>query len=78
MTIKYLHTINTPIFIFGLIFGIITAYLLAKPSKIVVRHKKEKGKLVYEDNDAKCYKYVAEEIKCPGITDLLEHPIIYN
>lgn len=78
MTIQYINSINTPIFIFGLLFGLLTAFLILKPKRFVYKIKTEDGKLVYEDLNDKCFKYVAEEIKCPGLDDFIDHPKIYN
>ena len=82
MTIKYLTKINIPYFIMAFISGYIIAQLTLKPSKTVVRYNNtNRGKMIYETEDdkgSKCYKYVAEEIKCPNSTEILDHPVVLN
>ena len=79
---KYLNNINMLWFVIAFILGLIIAQLTFKPIKTVIRYdNKNRGKLVYEDKDENnevCYKYVAEEIRCPNSDEVLDHPTTYG
>ena len=36
------------------------------------------GKVIYHDNDEKCYKYMAEEIQCPDNDQTINHPVVMS
>ena len=76
--IKYLYDISFMHFIIAFIIGLIIGYLLLNDKKTVIRYEKNNAKLVYKDNEEKCFKYILEEIKCPNSDVVLDHPIIYN
>jgi hypothetical protein len=77
MVLKFLNNINFFYLLIGLIIGLIYGHITKKTKK-VIRYNKLEGKVIYEDPDEKCYKYVSEEIKCPNSDEVLEHPITYG
>ena len=80
MALKYLNNINFLYLLIGLIIGLIYGHV-TKKTKTVIKYNKLEGRLVYEDrdeNDEKCYKYVAEEIRCPNSNEVLDHPTTYG
>lgn len=64
-------------FILGFSLGILYIYSTYTPARIIWHHPtpENAGKVIYEDKDNKCYKYLAEEVKCPGAGDI-DHPVI--
>jgi uncharacterized membrane-anchored protein YhcB (DUF1043 family) len=80
MALLYLNNINFVYLLIGLVIGLIYGYI-TKDVKRIIRYNKMEGRLVYEDideNKEKCYKYVAEEIKCPNSEEILVHPTTYG
>ena len=71
--------INPIVFIISFIIAIGVVYIL-QPEPIKVYkfpNPENSGKFTYQDDDKNCYKYEANEVKCPSNPDLiLEHPLI--
>jgi hypothetical protein len=79
--------INTYVFIIAFGVAVLVVYLLHPEPTIVHRHPNphNAGKLTYkhdkknENDDDTCYKYEANEVKCPSDPSLiLEHPLIIS
>lgn len=75
--------INSTVFITTFIISIIVVYFIHPEPTIIYRfpNPTNAGKLTYQDKDNanKCYKYEANEVKCPSDTNLiLEHPLIIH
>ena len=71
--------INPVVFVITFIISLVVVYFL-HPEPIVVNRfptPDNAGKLTYQDKDDNCYKYEANEVKCPSDPNLvLEHPLI--
>lgn len=67
-------------FILGFALGILAIYVTFTPPQIIWHHPSpsKRGKIVYEDKDKQCYRYLAEEVKCPMDTgeQVVDHPMI--
>ncbi len=73
---KYL---NAKWLIIGFAIGIFYVYISIPKPKIIIKHPTpdNAGKVVYHDKEQNCYKYMAEEIKCPTDPNLaVNHPIV--
>lgn len=80
MALKYLNNINFFYLLIGLVFGLVVGYI-TKKTRVIYKHSKGVGRMVYEDKDEngeKCYKYVAEEIRCPNSDEVVSHPTTYG
>lgn len=77
MALKYLNNINFLYLLIGLIIGLIYGHV-TKKTQIVIKYNKLEGRVIYEDSDEKCYKYVTEEIRCPNSKEILDHPTTYG
>lgn len=78
MLAKYL---NVKIFLVTLILSLIAVYWYQPEARVVYRfpNPDNSGKLTYQDGDKNCYKYEANEVKCPSDPNLvLEHPVIIH
>jgi len=66
---KFTDYINPLAFFIAFGIGIFFTYIFAKPKKIVIQwpNPENAGKLIYrhEENKDTCYKYEANETKCP-------------
>lgn len=71
--------VNPLIFIIAFAISILVVYIL-QPDPVVVYkfpNPENAGKYTYQDESKNCYKYEANEVKCPSDPSLiLEHPII--
>ena len=73
--------ISTKIFLITFIISLILVYFVNPEPIIVYRfpNPDNAGKLTYQDSSKNCYKYEANEVKCPSDpTLILEHPIIIH
>ena len=71
--------INIPVFLTAFCVSLFIVYMIQPEPKIVYRfpNPENSGKLTYKDSQQNCYKYEANEVKCPSDPNLiLEHPII--
>ena len=75
---KYLNKIIPLYFFIGFGIGIFYVYLTQPTPKIIIKHPTPDniGKIVYMDKQANCYKYLAEELKCPLDGSAVSHPIV--
>ena len=68
-------------FIFIVAFGIsiLVVYILQPEPTIVYKYPNPEnaGKYTYQDENKSCYKYEANEVKCPSDPKLIiDHPLI--
>ena len=74
------HFINPMVFIISFVISIFIVYIVHPEPTIIYKHPNPEnaGKYTYKnDNNDTCYKYEANEVKCPSDPNLiLEHPII--
>jgi hypothetical protein len=76
--LKFFKKIDTVYFLLGFAFGIFLVYINQPEKKIIIKHPtpENAGKIIYQDEDDSCYKYHAQEVKCPAdINKILEHPL---
>jgi hypothetical protein len=59
--------INIPIFIISLALGIFVTYITAAPTKTILVYPNPENidKILYKDKADNCFKYKAQEVKCP-------------
>jgi hypothetical protein len=68
-------------FFLGFGLGILYIYISTPKPKIIIKHPTpdNAGKVVYHDKEQNCYKYMAEEIKCPDDPKMaLNHPLVLS
>ena len=68
-------------FFAGFAIGILYIYISTPKPKIIIKHPTpdNAGKVVYHDNEQNCYKYMAEEIKCPSDPNMaINHPLVLS
>lgn len=55
-------------FIFAFAFGMLIVYTTTPPPEVIIKYPtpENAGKIIYKDDAGICYKYRAEEIKCPS------------
>jgi hypothetical protein len=73
--------VNQPVFVITFIISIIVVYFINPEPTIIYRfpNPNNAGKLAYQDKNKNCYKYEANEVKCPSDPNLiLEHPLIIH
>lgn len=65
--IKFTDYINPLAFFIAFSIGIFFTYIYSKPKKIIIQwpNPENAGKIVYKKDDDTCYKYEADETKCP-------------
>jgi hypothetical protein len=71
--------INPSVFIISFGIAIIIVYLIHPEPTIIYKYPNPEnaGKITYQDKDENCYKYEANEVKCPSDPNLIiEHPLI--
>ena len=80
MELKYLNKIDTMGFLIGFSLGMLYVYVMQPIPKIIIRHPSPNnvGRVVYHDDNDKCYKYMSEEIKCPGNDESINHPVVMS
>ena len=74
------HFINPMVFIISFVISIFIVYIVHPEPTIIYKHPNPEnaGKYTYKnDNNDSCYKYEANEVKCPSDPNLIiEHPLI--
>ena len=74
------HFINPMVFIISFVISIFIVYIVHPEPTIIYKHPNPEnaGKYTYKnDNNDTCYKYEANEVKCPSDPNLIiEHPLI--
>ncbi len=77
---KYLNKIIPLYFFVGFGLGILYVYLTQPKPRIIVKHPTpdNAGRVVYMDKQENCYKYLAEEVKCPSDGSAVGHPIVID
>jgi hypothetical protein len=71
--------INPPVFIVAFLIAVVVVYIMHPEPTIITRFPSpdNAGKLTYQDENKNCYKYEANQVKCPSDPNLiLEHPLI--
>jgi len=71
--------INSYVFVVSFGIAIIIVYLMHPEPTVIYKYPNPKnaGKVTYQDNDKSCYKYEANQVKCPSDPSLiLDHPLI--
>ena len=60
--------INIPIFIISLALGIFVTYITTEPTKSIVVYPNPDNidKILYKDAADNCFKFKANEVKCPS------------
>lgn len=72
---------NTLWFFIGFAVGMFYVYISQPSPKIIMKHPTpdNSSKVVYHDAQNNCYKYLAEEIKCPNDLSLaVNHPLVLS
>ena len=74
--------INQRVFIVAFFISLVIVYFVSPEPNIIIRHPtpENAGKLTYTESTTNtCYKYQANEVKCPSDPDLIiEHPLIIH
>ena len=71
--------INPYVFIIAFGVAIIIVYVMHPEPTVIYKYPNpdNAGKITYKSNDESCYKYEANEVKCPSDPNLiLDHPLI--
>ena len=57
-------------FLISFCIGMFFVYLSTPKPKVIIKYPtpQNAGKVIYKDNSGVCYKYMAEEVKCPSNT----------
>jgi len=68
MMIKFTNFIDPNAFFISLAIGLLIFYVLAPQKRIVIKYPNPEnaGKIVYKDESDNCFKFKAEEVKCPS------------
>ena len=63
--------INIPVFIISLAIGLFVTYVTSEPTKSIFVYPNPDNidKLLYKDKADNCFKFKAEEVKCPEDTN---------
>jgi hypothetical protein len=72
---------NTLWFFIGFATGMLYVYIAQPAQKIIMKHPTpdNASKVVYHDAQNNCYRYLAEEIKCPNdLTLAVNHPLVLS
>lgn len=72
---------NTLWFFIGFAIGMFYVYIAQPAPKIIMKHPTpdNASKVVYHDAQNNCYRYLAEEIKCPNDLSLaVNHPLVLS
>ena len=71
--------INPTVFVISFGIAIIIVYLIHPEPTIIYKYPnpENSGNLTYQDDNKSCYKYEANEVKCPSDPNLIiDHPLI--
>ena len=65
---KFTDYINPLSFFIAFAIGIFFNYIFSPPKKIIIQWPtpENAGKIIYQGSNDSCYKYKANEIKCPN------------
>ena len=57
-------------FFISFCIGMFFVYISTPKPKVIIKYPtpENAGKVIYKDNSGVCYKYVANEVKCPANT----------
>jgi hypothetical protein len=66
--IKFTDFIDPNAFFISLAIGLLIFYIIAPQKRIVIKYPNPEnaGKVVYKDESDNCFKFKAEEVKCPS------------
>ena len=66
--IKFTNFIDPNAFFLSLSIGLLVFYVIAPQRRIVIKYPNPEnaGKVVYKDESENCFKFKADEIKCPS------------
>ena len=66
--IKFTDYIDPNAFFISLAIGLLFFYVIAPQKRIVIQYPNPEnaGKVVYKDSNENCFKFKAEEVKCPA------------
>lgn len=70
--------VNTNIFVITFIISLVIVFFMHPQPTVIYRfpNPDNAGKLIYQDKNKNCYKYEANQVKCPSDPNLiLEHPL---
>ncbi len=68
-------------FFLGFAVGMFIVYIMPLNTKVIYKHPMPDNvdKVVYRDKEQNCYKYLAEEIKCPEDPNMVvNHPLVLS
>lgn len=77
--LNFFKNLNPLAFFISFALGIFICYIKAPAKRVVYRHPtpKNAGKIIYHDDNDKCFKYKYNEVKCPKDKSLIsEHPVV--
>lgn len=65
---KFTNYIDPKSFFIAFAIGIFIFYIYAPPKKIVIKwpNPETSDRIVYKDHSDSCYKYKADQVKCPS------------
>lgn len=66
--IKFTHFIDPNAFFISLALGLLIFYIIAPQKRIIIKYPSPEnaGKVIYKDESDNCFKFKAEEVKCPN------------
>ncbi len=69
-----LDFINFKVFIIAFAIGMLVVYTTVPKPDVIIKYPtpENAGKIVYKDDAGVCYRYKAEEVKCPNDTRTIE------
>ena len=76
---KFFSKIDPFIFLIAFAVGMFMCYITFPKPRIIIRHPTPENadNIVYNDEASNCYKYDAEEIKCPSDRgQISNHPLV--
>ena len=72
--IKFTNYIDANAFFISLALGLLFFYVIAPQKRIIIKYPNPENaeKIIYKDNNENCYKFKAEEVKCPANKSLIK------
>jgi hypothetical protein len=72
--IKFTNYIDANAFFISLALGLLFFYVIAPQKRIIIKYPNPENaeKTIYKDNNENCYKFKAEEVKCPANKSLIK------
>ena len=72
--IKFTNFIDPNAFFISLAIGLLIFYVIAPQKRVIIKYPNPDnvGKVVYKDESENCFKYSAEEVKCPKDKDQIK------